>query len=209
MYNDECIYVRYKGQEYVESNSDWLSPKASAFLRFCYKFDDKDESIKNIKDFIYHRTNLVERYEKLLCGNINSSRHSTDKVMNMTVNDAEKELNKFLNEFKYKNITIWKFGDYSTYDHEYENPSETDLVCDKLLDMLGWHINGNPWNDSLIDEQRMEIAMHQQHNGGLAYNWYMIFKHPDFLNDRIDLDKMFDDAAREIAEEQIQYEEFA
>ena len=205
--SDEYIHVIWKGKTETYSNNDWLSPKGEAFIRFCRDHQEEEPILKHVGDYV---RDLIESHNeyKLIHAIFRSEE---EEIRQMSIEDAEKKFNEYLKNIQNTHRSSLHLYDInampSTYDSEYENPTEEDLVIAAVNSKLGWHIWGNPWNDNLIDEQRMELAMHMEHNGSLKYCWYMIFKYPDFLDDHIDMDKIFDDAALEIAQDFYNYED--
>lgn len=206
----EYIEVTWKGKTEAYSSNSWLSPRSSAFGAFISKHKHEDGRLKTLGKFVHGLTDLNRCYERSLFGYTSNTKTPKERL-STSIEDAEAMLNDFLKPYNKdlsKVFSVSSIFHVSAYDSEYYDPKEEDLVCEELSEIIGWKIWGNPWNDNLIDYQKMSVCMHRENNGSLRYNWYMEFRHPDFLVDKIDLDKLFDNSVLEIANMNLEYYDY-
>ena len=132
-----------------------------------------------------------------------ADRHKSRK---MSVQDAEDEYNKRAanhskNRFLGFDVTIPI--EYDEYDD-----SEEQRIRIAIKQHIGWYVSEDIWNHAnYIERQHMCVKCFPDW-GQVEPNWWMEYRNPDMIGHTLNLDKILDDIAIEMANEALEYYDY-
>lgn len=122
----------------------------------------------------------------------------------ISVKEAEKEFNRRA-ERRCNGSWLGYDATVPIYYDDEEYLGEEERVIMALKEHVGWHVSQNTFNHTdYIDRQHMCVVC-RPNAWNIRPNWRIEFRNPDMLGLELNMDKLLDDIAIEMANEELEY----